>query len=285
VRALVTGCAGFIGSHLVDALLAQGHEVVGVDDLSTGSMENLSGVTDNRDFHFYHGDYWSLVPLLAHGDVDVIFHQAAAKKLDSEENPYRDLHVNAKGTLMLLEHARGQGVPKFIYASTGSALNPTSHYGISKYAAESYVRLYHDLYGMDTTVLRYYHVIGPRQNDADATGGVAAVFVRRAKEGLPLIVHGRGEQERSFTDVRDVVAANLLVAEHPFSKGQTYTCASAINVSINELARYIADKYDVPIEYADERPGEVYQFDLDNKWLRVLGMDFNRDWRAVVDRL
>jgi nucleoside-diphosphate-sugar epimerase len=177
--------------------------------------------------------------------------------------------------------SREAGVRKFVHASTGSVLNgrPVSYYGASKLAAESYVRIFAD--ELDTTVLRYFHVIGPRQNAADVTGGVAAIFARRARQGLPLVVYGDGEQQRSFTSVHDVVGANLLVADRPESRGRTYTCASGIAVTINDLATH----FGAPIEYQPERPGDVRRFEIDNSGLVALGLRFDTDWRAMVDRI
>lgn len=282
-RVVVTGGAGFIGSHLAQTLLVRGCEVIVVDNLVSGSLANLRAFRSHPGLDLVEADVveWATPANLA--GVDTVYHQAASKMTVCMDDPEWDLRVNALGTLRLLSSAASAGVRKFVHASTGSVLDgrPVSFYGTSKLAGESYVRIFAELFGLDATVLRYYHVIGPRQNAADETGGVAAIFARRARQGLPLIVYGDGEQERSFTSVFDVVEANLMVAERSETRGQTYSCASGIRVTVNQLARH----FGASIRHRPARPGDVRRFEIDNSGLIELGLRFDTDWRAVVDSI
>lgn len=296
---VVTGGAGFVGSHLCDALLVRNNSVFCVDNLAgtKGSRHNIAHLMDDPRFTFVENSVvdWAVGADLT--GVDCMFHQAASKNTVCMDDPDLDLQVNGLGTLRLLDAARRGGVRKFVHASTGSVFgelqekqdeghpkNPISFYGVSKLAGESYCRVYNHLYDLDTTVLRYYHVIGPRQDDSD-TGGVVPIFIRRCREREPLTIYGTGEQIRSFTTVHDVVKANLLSAEHGPAAAGIYNCASGIKVSIQGLADFIIEEMqaDVTIEYRDWRPGDILRFDIDNsKIIHALGMEFNIDWRAAV---
>lgn len=296
-RALVTGGAGFVGSHLVEGLLDEGIEVVSVDDYSAGKRENLEPFRGHPRFEEVDCDITDVDRLRPHFEgVDVVFHQAASKMTVCLRDPRRDLDVNARGTFNLLELARDSGVKKFVHASTGSVygearyyptdeshpLNPRSYYGVSKLAGEKYVAAFGHLYGMDVTVLRYYHVYGPRQENSDV-GGVVSIFARRALEGKPLVIYGDGTQMRSFTYVKDVVRINKLVATKPESRGEIYNCASGIRVTIRELAESVLavlDRKDVGIEYRDWKIGDIKVFDVSNEKLKALGMT----WEMPFDR-
>lgn len=290
-RAVVTGGAGFIGSHLVDALLALGVDTISIDNYTSGTEANLAHAHTYANFQAVCCDvrnYRRLWQLL--DGVDVVFHNAAAKKVASTEDPNLDLDVNARGTLNLLRLSRQRGVRKFVHASTGSVYGhpvtkpqdethptaPTTLYGVSKLAGEQYARVFHSLYGLDTTVLRYFHVYGPRQEN-DAGAGVAWVFVQRALQGKGPVIHGDGSQERTFTYVGDVVAANLLVAVTEGTAGQVYNCSSGIGTTVGELAAKVLQmtgRQDLEATYEDWRLGEVLEFDVDNSKLRDTGFEF-----------
>lgn len=297
-RALVTGGAGFIGSHLCDALIAQGASVVCVDNLagSDGSMRNIAHLVGNSRFEFIEEDLavWATADNMA--GFDFVFNQAASKFTVSQADPPRDLHTNGLGTLNMLLAAHGAGVRRFVHASTGSVFgqlqakqdenhpkNPASFYGVSKLAGESYCRVVGEIYGLDFTVLRYYHVIGPRQNDS-ATGGVVPIFVRKALSGEALTIFGSGEQVRSFTSVYDVVRANLLAATSANWSREYFNCASSIQVSILELAEFVIAETGSSsrIEHREWRDGDILNFDIDNSKIRAGGMEFNTDWKAHV---
>jgi UDP-glucose 4-epimerase len=297
-KALVTGGAGFIGSHIVEELVGMGVETISVDNYFAGKPENLAHLKTYGHFREETCDVLdvdrldSLLP-----GVDVIFHNAASKKTICLNNPRLDLDINAKGTFNLLELALKHGIRKFVHASTGSVygealyfpqdenhpLVPSSYYGVSKLAGEKYVKAFHHLYGLDATVLRYFHVYGARQESSDV-GGVVSIFVRKLLAGMPITIHGDGHQERSFTYIKDVVRANLLAAVTPAATGEVYNCASGIKVTINELARSVADalgKSRPVIEYDAWMPGDIRIFNIDNrKIIRDFGMDFVTDFRA-----
>lgn len=291
-RALVTGGAGFIGSHLVEALLQDGLEVISIDDYSAGKAENLAHLKSNprlAEVNCDITDYAKLRPYL--DGVDIVFHEACSKNTVCLRDPARDLEVNAKGTLNMLMAAREAGVKKFIHASTGSVygeaqyyptdekhpVNPTSFYGTSKLAGEKYARAFHHLYGMDTVILRYYHVFGPRQENSDV-GGVVSIFARKAIQNTPLTIFGDGTQLRSFTYVQDLVNINKLVALTDNISGEAYNCASGVKVTIQELADAVLayfGKQDLGIRYEDWKPGDIKTFDVNNAKIKQLGFEFD----------
>ncbi len=269
---LVTGAAGFIGSHLVDTLLDAGAKrVVGVDNFIAGSRENLEKALDHTAFELVTGDVRDanlmnqLLP-----DVDCVFHLAASKLVVSRANPLIDIETNLVGTFNVLAAARGRNV-RVVYASTGSTLGsadlpmeedhrkqPTTLYGISKGAAEEYVLFYAREFGVPASVIRYFHVYGPRQ-DYMGAAGVINIFLARAMRGKPLLVHGSGEQIRCFTHVKDDIAATLFLGSRSDTVGQIYHVASPARVSVIDLARTIREKYavkGVEIVHDDVRPGE-----------------------------
>lgn len=296
-RAMVTGGAGFIGSHLVEGLLAEGLEVVSIDNYFAGKEENLVSFKKNPAFTEVKCDVTDYEGLKKHLDgVDIIFHEAASKKTICLTDPRRDLEINAKGTFNLLELARDLGVKKFVHASTGSVygeaqyhpqdeehpLNPTSYYGVSKLAGEKYAMAFCHLYGVNVTVLRYFHVYGPRQESSEV-GGVVSIFTRLLLQGKPITIFGDGSQQRSFTYVKDVVKANLRAATLPAARGQVYNCASGIKVTIAELADMVAKVLGVgkpEIIYKEWVPGDIKVFDIDNSKIRKdMRMDFVTDFK------
>ncbi len=300
--ALVTGGSGFVGSHMCDALVKAGVRTISIDDYIAGKSENLAHLREYDNFSEVSCDITNMDALSSLiEDIDVIFHQAASKKTVCLRDPRRDLQVNGGGTFNLLELARDRGVKKFVHASTGSVYGeaiyspqdenhpvaPTSYYGVSKLAGESYVNAFNKLYDLDTTILRYFHVYGPRQEDGEF-GGVVAIFMRKILEGLPLLIFGDGTQERSFTNVSDVVSANLRSAYTPEASGKIYNCASGISVTVKELAEQvaaIAGVVDVKIEYGDWTPGDIRKFDIDNsKICAELGMEFEKDFTQGLEK-
>ncbi len=294
-KALVTGGAGFIGSHLVGELLKLGLKVISIDNYIAGKQENFKDFLNNPNFQEVNcdiGDYNRLKQYFE--GVDIVFHEAASKKTICLKDPRKDLEINAKGAFNILELAREFGVKKVVHASTGSVygealyypedekhpLNPTSYYGVSKLAGEKYAKVFERLYGMDITILRYFHVYGPRQEHSDV-GGVVSIFGRRAINSQPLIIFGDGTQQRSFTYVKDVVAANILVATKKETKGECYNCASGIRVTIKELADKIltmSKKPNLKIKYQDWLLGDIKIFDVDNSKLKKLGFEFKTDF-------
>ena len=295
-KAIVTGGAGFIGSHLVEELLNQGIQVISIDDYSGGKSENLQHLKSFPGFTEIKCDITNKAELEKYfSGVDIIFHEAVSKMTLCLRDPQRDLEVNAQGTLNLLELSRDYGIKKFIHASTGSVygeahyyptdenhpVNPASFYGVSKLAGEKYVGVFNRLYGLNTTVLRYFHVYGPRQENSDV-GGVASIFARRALENKDLIIFGDGTQIRSFTYVKDVVRINIMAALLKETNGQSYNCASGVKITISELANKvltILNKQHLKINYQDWKIGDIKVFDVSNDKLKSIGMK----WEVSFD--
>ncbi|NOZ59386.1 MAG: NAD-dependent epimerase/dehydratase family protein [Euryarchaeota archaeon] len=269
--ALVTGGAGFIGSHLVEALLDRGYSVVVLDNLSTGRRENLAGVDGRIAFHRESILAEDLKHVLR--DVEVVFHLAAQVNVRrSVEEPAYDLKVNALGTLNLLEQARD--AERFIYASSGGAVygeprylpvdeehptEPISPYGASKLAGEKYVQLYGYNYGIRYAILRYANVYGERQ-DARGEAGVIAIFLERLRRGEPLLVFGTGEQTRDYVYVSDVVGATLLALE----REGVFNIGTGIETSVNQLVEIISEVTGTTpeVRHLPPRSGEVHRICL-----------------------
>ena len=271
MAALVTGGAGFIGSHIVEALLEEGYEVRVIDDLSTGREENLAAVRSRIAFYRESILSKNLEGVLR--DVEVVFHLAAQVNVRrSVEEPSYDLKVNALGTLNLLEQARD--AERFIYASSGGAVygeprylpvdeehptDPISPYGASKLAGEKYVQLYGYNYGIKYAILRYANVYGERQ-DPRGEAGVIAIFLDRLKQGKPLTVFGTGEQTRDYVYVKDVVRASLLALK----REGVFNIGTGKETSVNELVDIISEVTGIKpeVEYAPPRKGEVHRIYL-----------------------
>jgi UDP-glucose 4-epimerase len=296
-RVVVTGGAGFIGSHLCDALLERDAEVLCVDNLvaSGGEPRKVEHLLDRPGFTLARADVVDWAAIAELGGVACVFHLAASKNSVAHEDPELDLRVNSLGTLRLLLAARRDRVPVFVQASTGSvyggapvdegrrsATQPASSYGVSKLAGESYGRAVLGGSPCRYVALRYFSVIGPRQDDSDR-GGVVPIFARCCREGRPLPIHGSGEQTRGFTGVRDVVAATIWAAEHDEARG-VYDCCSGVRVSVRELADCVraASGADVPVVRVPRRPGDVDDSHAAATRLRAAGLTFETDWRALV---
>lgn len=272
MRTLVTGGAGFIGSHLVDALLAEGHSVRVLDDLSTGVAEN---VADGAEL--VNGDVAdAAVVANAVVDVEVVFHQAALGSVKrSIENPLATNHANIDGTLTVLEAARNAGVRRVVAASSSSVYGgvaplpsredfppaPRSPYAVTKVALEHYCAVYAQLLGLETVCLRYFNVFGPRQRSDSAYAAVVPLFVAALREGRRPLIYGDGEQRRDFTYVGDAARANVLAAGAPAGQctGRVYNIAGGERRSVLELLGTIGDILGVEPdpEHADPRPGDV----------------------------
>jgi UDP-glucose 4-epimerase len=284
LKVLVTGGAGFIGSHVVDALIEEGHKVLVVDNLSTGKKEHL-----NPEATFYQLDIRSpeLEDVFRTEKPDLVNHHAAHVDVRrSVADPMFDADVNILGSLNLLECARQHGVESFIYASSGGAiygepsylpcdeqhpLNPICPYGVSKLTVESYLFVYAHTYGLRYVILRYPNVYGPRQ-DPTGEAGVVAIFARQMARGEGVVINGSGEQERDFVYVDDVVSANLLSQEA--LGGQIYNLGTGIGTSINQLFASMKSltRYAEEPVYGPPKPGETFKIYLDaTKARRELG--------------
>lgn len=291
-KALVTGGAGFVGSNLVESLLEDGLEVISIDDYSAGKEVNHADLKEKfgDKLHSVNCDITDKVNLEKYfTGVDVVFHQACSKMTICLKDPLRDLAVNAAGTFNLLELARDYQIKKFVHVSTGSVygvaqyfptdenhpLNPTSYYGVSKLAGEKYARAFSDLYDLNVSMLRYYHVYGPKQ-DSGNFGGVIGIFCERAINNQDITIYGDGSQIRSFTHVKDVVNINKLVALKG-GKGEAYNCASGLKVTINEIAEKIIKlaNSSVSINYEDWKTGDIKDFEVSHEKIKKLGFTFN----------
>lgn len=301
-KALVTGGAGFIGSHICEELVTRGFPVISIDDYSAGKRFNLKHLKSFKNFTEVKCDITDQKRLTRYfKGVDIVFHNAASKKSVCLIDPRRDLQVNGGGAFNLLDLAVKHRVKKFVHASTGSVYgepvyfptdekhptNPVSFYGTSKLAAEKYVQIFHQLYGLNTTILRYFHVYGNRQEFSDY-GGVISIFTSRISEGKRPTIYGTGRQERSFTYVKDVVKANLLAASEDSANGQIYNCASAIKITINDLCHFMLKAFNHPNLkpiYKDWLVGDIKEFNIDNSKIKKLGMDFTTDFYGQLAKI
>ena len=272
---LITGGAGFIGSHIADTMVEAGHSVVVLDDLSTGRRQNL-----NPAARFVQGDIrdTGLGALFASEQFDVVVHQAAkANVRESLAEPVHYADVNVLGSLNLLEQSRKYGVKKFLYASTGGAaygeprqlpvpethpVNPLDPYGASKHHVEHYLFLYRANYGLAYTVLRYPNVFGPRQ-DPLGEAGVVAIFTNKMLRGEPLVINGTGEQERDFVYVSDVARANLLALDK--GDGEIFNIGAGRGTNVNQIFDHLSEltHYPLPAAHGPAKLGEVYKIYLD----------------------
>jgi len=275
-KALVTGGAGFIGSHMVDRLLELDYKVVVMDDLSTGKIKNLDSAAV-----FHHTDITqpSMDEIVQREQPDLVFHMAAQTSVtQSTKDPIQDANANVLGTLRILEASRRVGVEKIIYSCTGGALYgdpesipcmddaplaPISPYGMSKWVGEQYLDFYYRLYRLNFTSLRYGNVYGPRQ-DPHGEAGVVAIFTQAMLEGKQPQIFGDGAQERDFISVSDVVDANLAAIERGDGRSMNIAAGEATSVNrIFELLQGITGyKWD-PL-HAPNRAGEVYRISLDS---------------------
>jgi nucleoside-diphosphate-sugar epimerase len=254
-RALVTGGAGFIGSHIADRLVEDGWSVAILDDFSSGREENLARCRDRIEL--LRGDLRDR-ELVARGvrGAEVVFHQAALASVSrSIAEPERTNDVNVAGTLGLLEAARRAGVRRLVFAASSSAYgdaptlpkvetmpaNPMSPYALQKYAGEVYCGLYTRLYGFETVALRYFNVYGPRQDPRSEYAAVVPRFVMACLRSQPPRIYGDGEQTRDFTFVSDAVQANLLAADAPRASGAMVNIARGRRISLNRLLREILE--------------------------------------------
>ena len=275
-RVLVSGGAGFVGSHVAEAYLAVGDEVTVLDDLSTGRRENLP-----RGARFVLADIRSAEArdLFAQGRFELLNHHAAQMDVRrSVADPLFDLDVNLRGLLNLLEGGRAGGVRRVVFASSGGVVYgdatappcregavklPISPYGVAKLASEHYLSAYSRLYGLEVASLRYSNVYGPRQN-AQGEAGVVAIFSRKILAGEPLTIFGDGEQTRDMVYVKDVAAANLAASDRPLPPldgldARAWNIGTGIETSVKQLAELLATVAGrrPTIRYAPERPGEL----------------------------
>ena len=277
---LVTGGAGFIGSHIVDAYIKNNHNVVIIDDMSKGQKEFI-----NPKATFYHKSIsdTDLADILKNEKIEVINHHAAQISVsDSVKNPVKDAELNIIGTLQLLQNAVEFGVDKFIFASTGGAIygeqdyfpakedhpqKPTSPYGLSKLSVEGYLRFYKEQYGLKSIIFRYGNVFGPRQNP-NGEAGVVAIFFNRVLKGKTPIINGDGQQTRDYVFVRDIVHANLLALN--LNGSDIFNVGTGQETTVNKLTQLILEvsESNIAIQTAKKNNFEQRRSSLDNKKLK-----------------
>ena len=271
--ALVTGGAGFIGSHLVEGLLARGVAVRVLDNFATGKRENIAHVTDQIEL--LEGDVRNLTTVRsAMRNVDVVFHEAALPSVErSVKNPLESNEVNITGTVNILLAARDTNVPRVVFAASSAAYGnttqlpkeesmtpePLSPYAVSKIAGEQYAKIFQQLYGLSTVSLRYFNVFGPRQDPTTQYAGAIAKFISCALESKPYPVFGDGEQSRDFTYVSNVVDANLLAAEAQLAGAPLMNIAYGKRATLNEIIGMLNEltHQNLPAQYLPERAGDV----------------------------
>jgi UDP-glucose 4-epimerase len=277
-RVLVTGGAGFIGSHIVERLLENDYDVTAIDNLDTGSPANIDQCRQKKNFHFVEGDIRDLSLVRKNvKDVDVVFHEAAlANVMSSFKDPILTDQVNVDGTLNLLKASCDFNVKRFIFASSAAVYgnprspqkreddnpSPTSPYGVSKLAAEKYVQVFHRAYGFHTVCLRYFNVYGPRQRvDVHGSyGGVISIFINQILKNMPPTVHGDGEQTRDFVYIDDVVDANILAMDSDKGAGEVFNVATGRNTSINRVAetlKHLMSREDLECVHTEPRPTDM----------------------------
>jgi len=271
MKVIVTGGAGFIGSHIVDRLVSEGYEVIVIDNESSTVHENFY-YNEKADYYpFDIADYESTRTL--YNNVDFVFHLAAESRIQPAiENPLLAIKTNTLGTGTVLQCAREAGVQRVIYSSTSSAyglinsvplretmpddcLNP---YSVSKVSGEKLCKMYSDLFGLNTTIFRYFNVYGPREPIKGPYAPVVGLFLRQKRAGEPLTIVGDGTQRRDFTHVIDVVEANMLAMKTK-TTGHVFNIGTGINHSVIDLARMISDI----VKFIPPRPGEAKQTQAD----------------------
>lgn len=291
---LVTGGAGFIGSHIQDKLIELGHEVAVLDNLRSGKRENL-----NPKVKFFEADVQNLdkvSQIFNEFKPEVVFHLAAQNEVPySMDHPLEDAQINILGMINILEAAKKSGVKKIIYSNTGGAFygevsedllpldentptqKPSSFYGVSKLSAEMYLKLYGNLYNIPWVSLRYSNVYGPRQ-DGNKEAGVVAIFTQKMLKGETPTINGDGLHTRDYVFVEDVVEANIKSLD--FDKSSAFNISTATQITNNQVFEAIKDELqsDINPNYGPERPGDVRHISLANqKADQLLG------WKPQVD--
>ena len=286
-HALVTGGAGFIGSHLVDALVAGGSSVTVLDNLSTGHHRNIKH--HGNKIAFIEGDIRDAKILdQAASACDVIFHQAALVSVtQSVQDPSFSCEVNDLGTVRVLDAARKKGVRRVVMASSSAVYGddpqmpkvekmkpcPLSPYAVQKLAGEYYASVFGGLYGLETVCLRYFNVFGPRQDPSSPYSGVISIFMTKATTKEAVTIYGDGSQSRDFVYVNDVVNANLLAATHPLAAGRVFNVGTGSSIQILNLWQLIGELSDIEIEpvFGPPRAGDIHESVADISEIEKMG--------------
>ena len=295
-KIVVTGGAGFIGSHLAEELVRRGYYTTVLDDLSTGKIDNIEGLLSKKNVDFIRGSVTNFPLLLKlFQNAQYVFHQAAIPSVPrSVDSPQFSHEVNITGTLNVLLSARDSGVKKVIYASSSSVYGdtptlpkredmlpePQSPYAVTKLAGEYYCRAFHQVYGLPTVCLRYFNVYGPRQDPDSQYAAVIPKFIKRSCEGNPPVIFGNGEQTRDFTFVKDVVEANILAAQSDACG--VFNISRGESITINQLAKLIIELVGNKVEsvHQEPRPGDIRYSLADISKAEAFGYESRYDLRV-----
>lgn len=288
MRYLVTGGAGFIGSHILEELTRRGHEVIVLDDLSAGKEANLSGVRKKIEFHL--GSITDLAAVRsACKEVDFVVHLAARTSVPrSVKDPLETNQVNINGTLNVLIAARDAKVRRFVYAASSSAYGetptqpkvetmqpiPISPYGVTKYVGELYAQVFGRVYGLENVSVRYFNVFGPRQDPTSQYSGVLSRFMLAVLQGNPPLVYGDGEQSRDFTYIENVVDETLRACEAKGASGMVFNGGTGATVTLNQVLKLLekVSGKKIQAKYDPPRTGDIRDSQADISLARkVLG--------------
>jgi nucleoside-diphosphate-sugar epimerase len=301
---LVTGGAGFIGSHLVERLLRDGHAVRILDDFSSGRRDNLTFADTSDQLEIIEGDIRDADTVCrAMREVGGVFHEAALVSVPrSIEAPELSCDINARGSARVLDAARRAGVRRVVFASSAAVygdaaelpvseripVRPLSPYGLDKRYTEQLGALHHALYGLKTVPLRYFNVFGPRQDSSSHYSGVISIFVARLLKGEPVTIYGDGSQSRDFVYVADVVDANMRAMFGAYPGPAPLNVAGGVRTTLNTLVGMLGEILGVTpvVNYVDARPGEVHDSHADIGTIRSV-MGYAPHWtvRAGLEAL
>jgi UDP-glucose 4-epimerase len=280
MRYLVTGGAGFIGSHIVETLLEQGESVRVLDNFSTGKRENLEVLTAQfgvSRLEIIEGDVRNAARVgEAVRGIEIIFHEAAFVSVpQSMKEPQACFDVNIMGTSLLFDAARRAGVRRAVVASSAAVygesqalplveetpLQPLSPYAVSKRVKEMYAELFTGTFGFEVVALRYFNVYGPRQRPDSMYAAAVPIFARRLRDGKPVTVFGDGGQTRDLINIRDVVRANLIASQHPDAAGKVFNICTGVETRLLDLLDTLDELIpnDLQREFAVPRPGDIYR--------------------------
>jgi nucleoside-diphosphate-sugar epimerase len=305
LKILVTGGAGFIGSHLVDALVRQGHRIIVFDNLSSGKLSNLADVESHVEF--VKGDIRDLDLLIKiFKGCDLVYHMAAMVSVDQTvKEPVTSSQINDTGTLNVLEACRKDKVRRFVFSSSSAIYGdtpglpkhekmgskPQSPYAVQKITGENYAFIYNALYGVETVCLRYFNVFGPRQDPSSPYSGVISIFMNKAAAKESPYIYGDGDQTRDFIFVADVVLANLLAAKIKEPSGMAINIGTGRQISINQLWELICRINNIRIlpQYASPRKGDIKHsvasietaktiMDFSPRYFIETGLKITNDW-------